>query len=144
MSAGTGITHSEKNASQKEEVTFLQIWIIPNRQNVAPRYDQLTLDPVNRHNKLEQILSPNPEDAGVWIHQDAWFHLGVFETDVKSSYQLKKSGNGVYAFVLKGSFKIGDQELNHRDGFGIWEVDSFELTSTTEYSEILLMEVPMG
>jgi redox-sensitive bicupin YhaK (pirin superfamily) len=144
MSAGTGITHSEKNASQKEEVAFLQIWIIPNRQNVAPRYDQLTLDPVNRHNKLEQILSPNPEDAGVWIHQDAWFHLGVFETDVKSSYQLKKSGNGVYAFVLKGSFKIGDQELNHRDGFGIWEVDSFELTSTTEYSEILLMEVPMG
>jgi redox-sensitive bicupin YhaK (pirin superfamily) len=144
MSAGTGITHSEKNANQKEEVKFLQIWIIPNRQNVAPRYDQLTLDPANRHNQLKQILSPNPEDAGVWVHQDAWFHLGIFDTDVKSSYQLKRSGNGVYAFVLRGSFKIGDQELSHRDGYGIWEVDSFELSSMSEDSEILLMEVPMG
>jgi hypothetical protein len=144
MSAGTGITHSEKNASQKEEVKFLQIWIIPNRQNVAPRYDQLTLDPENRHNQLKQILSPNPEDAGVWVHQDAWFHLGIFDADVKSSYQLKKSGNGVYAFVLRGSFKIDDQKLSHRDGYGIWEVDSFELTSLSEDSEILLMEVPMG
>jgi hypothetical protein len=144
MTAGTGITHSEKNASQKEDVKFLQIWIIPNEQNLVPRYDQLTLDPANRHNQLEQILSPNPKDAGVWIHQDAWFHMGIFDADINITYPFKKAGNGVYAFVLKGSFKIGNQELNHRDGYGIWEVNSFELTSLSEYSEILLMEVPMG
>ncbi|AUC79858.1 hypothetical protein CW736_11005 [Nonlabens sp. MB-3u-79] len=144
MSAGTGITHSEKNASQNEEVKFLQIWVIPNQQNVTPRYDQITLDPNNRRNQLEQILSPNPEDAGVWIHQDAWFHLGTFEKGIKSTYEINKSGNGVYAFVLKGSFKIGDQEMSHRDGLGIWEASSFELTSLSENAEILLMEVPLG
>jgi hypothetical protein len=144
MSAGTGITHSEKNASPKEEVKFLQIWVIPNQQNVTPRYDQITLDPKNRHNQLEQILSPNSEDAGVWIYQDAWFHLGTFEKGIKSTYEINKSGNGVYAFVLKGSFKIGDQEIKHRDGLGIWDTTSFELTSLSENAEILLMEVPLG
>ncbi|QJP35298.1 pirin family protein [Nonlabens sp. Ci31] len=144
MSAGTGITHSEKNASQKEDVKFLQIWVIPNQQNVTPRYDQITLDPKNRHNQLDQILSPNPEDAGVWIYQDAWFNLGTFEKGTKGAYEINKSGNGVYAFVLKGSFKIGDQEINHRDGLAIWDTSSFEWTSLSENAEILLMEVPLG
>lgn len=144
MSAGTGITHSEKNASQNEEVKFLQIWVIPNKQNVTPRYDQITLDPKNRHNRLEQILSPYSEDAGVWIYQDAWFHLGTFEKGIKSTYEINTSGNGVYAFVLNGSFKIGEQEIKHRDGLGIWDTSSFELTSLSENAEILLMEVPLG
>lgn len=144
MSAGTGITHSEKNASSKEEVKFLQIWVIPNQQNVTPRYDQITLDPKNRHNQLEQILSPNSEDAGVRIYQDAWFHLGTFEKGIKCAYEINKPGNGVYAFVLKGSFQIGDQEIKHRDGLGIWDASSFELTSLSENAEILLMEVPLG
>lgn len=143
MSAGTGITHSEKNASQKDEVKFLQIWVIPNKENVPPRYDQISLDPRNRKNHLEQILSPFPDDAGVWIHQDAWFHLGSFENDVKSTYKIKKAGNGIYAFVLKGSFKIEGQEINTRDGLGIWETDSFNLVALENDSEILLMEVPL-
>lgn len=143
MSAGTGITHSEKNASQKDEVKFLQIWVIPNKENVPPRYDQISLDPRNRKNHLEQILSPFPDDAGVWIHQDAWFHLGSFENDVKSTYKIKKVGNGIYAFVLKGSFKIEGQEINTRDGLGIWETDSFNLVALENDSEILLMEVPL-
>ncbi|AGC78500.1 hypothetical protein LX97_02823 [Nonlabens dokdonensis] len=143
MSAGTGITHSEKNASQNEEVKFLQIWVIPNKQNVSPRYDQITLDPANRKNQLEQILSPTPDDAGVWIHQDAWFHLGTFNKDVTTSYEIKKPGNGIYAFVLKGSFQIGDQEIHTRDGLGIWGTDSFDLAALEDHAEILLMEVPL-
>lgn len=143
MSAGTGITHSEKNASQNQEVKFLQIWVIPNKQNVEPRYDQITLDPANRKNQLEQILSPSENDAGVWIHQDAWFHLGSFDNKIKTCYDIKKTGNGVYAFVLKGSFKIGDQELHTRDGLGIWETDAFDLVTLEDDSEILLMEVPL-
>ena len=69
MSAGTGVQHSEYNKNADKEVKFLQIWVFPNKRNVAPRYDQITLDPAARHNKLQQILSPNANDEGVWIHQ---------------------------------------------------------------------------
>lgn len=143
MSAGTGIQHSEYNKNSDKLTKFLQIWVFPNKKNVTPRYDQITLDLKDRHNKLQQILSPNANDAGVWIHQDAWFHLGQFDKDIKSTYQFKKAGNGVYAFVIKGNFKINDQEVNERDGFGVWNTSKIDITALTANSEILLMEVPM-
>ena len=143
MSAGTGIFHSEKNKNNDQPTKFLQIWIYPNQKIVTPRYDQISLDVNDRRNKLQQILSPNADDAGVWIHQDAWFHLGTFDKDFSTDYQIKKSGNGVFAFVLKGDFTIGDVTLNERDGLGIWNTDSFKITANSEAAEILLMEVPM-
>jgi quercetin 2,3-dioxygenase len=143
MSAGTGIRHSEYNKNPDEQVKFLQIWIIPNKRDVAPRYDQITLDPEERHNRLQQILSPNPEDAGVWIHQDAWFHLGKFDKGVTADYPFKKEGNGLYVFVLKGDVSINNQELNTRDGLGIWNTDSVSIKANSE-AEFLLMEVPMA
>jgi len=142
MSAGTGIQHSEYNKNKDKEVKFLQIWVFPNKKNVTPRYDQITLNTADRHNKLQQILSPSAEDAGVWIHQDAWFHLGQFDTGKKSTYTIKRKGNGVYAFVLKGSLEINGQALEARDGYGIWDTDTIELTATAD-AEILLMDVPM-
>ena len=144
MSAGTGIYHSEYNRNKDQQVKFLQIWVFPNKRDVTPRYDQLTLDIKDRSNKLQQILSPNPEDAGVWIHQVAWFHLGRFDQGVKTEYSLKREGNGVYAFVLKGSFEILGQTVNQRDGLGLWEIKSFDLKATSPDSEILLMDVPMS
>lgn len=143
LSAGTGIQHSEYNRNQNQLVKFLQIWIFPNKKNVTPRYDQITLDVSQRHNKLQQIISPNESDEGVWIHQDAWFHMGTFDANIETNYQFKKSGNGVYAFVLKGDFMIEGQELSNRDGFGIWETNIITIESLSENSEILLMEVPM-
>jgi len=143
LSAGTGIQHSEYNRNQNQLVKFLQIWIFPNKKNVTPRYDQITLDVSQRHNKLQQIISPNESDEGVWIHQDAWFHMGTFDANIETNYQFKKSGNGVYAFVLKGDFIIEGQELSNRDGFGIWETNEIKIISKTGGSEILLMEVPM-
>jgi redox-sensitive bicupin YhaK (pirin superfamily) len=142
MSAGTGVQHSEYNKNRDSLVKFLQIWVIPNKQGVTPRYDQITLNPADRTNKLQQILSPNPKDAGVWIHQNAWFHIGDLEAGFKTIYNLHKKGNGVYAFLLSGKMNIGGQELETRDGFGIWDTDSFEI-SATENSEVLFMEVPM-
>ncbi|MBP6144882.1 MAG: pirin family protein, partial [Sediminibacterium sp.] len=127
MSAGTGIKHSEYNKNKDKPVKFLQIWVIPNKKNVTPRYDQITLDPTDRVNKLQQVLSPNPEDAGVWIHQDAWFHIGKFDQGFQSQYDIKKAGNGMYAFVLYGAFEIAGQKLNERDALGITEFDQFEL-----------------
>lgn len=143
MSAGTGIFHSEYNKNKDQLVKFLQIWVYPNKKNVTPRYDQITLNLEDRHNKLQQILSPNSEDEGVWIYQDAWFHIGKFDKDIATSYQLKKKGNGVYAFVLNGDFTIGGIELNQRDGLGIWDTNSFSVQANSEGAEILLMEVPM-
>lgn len=143
MSAGTGIFHSEYNKNKDQLVKFLQIWIYPNKKNVTPRYDQITLDLNDRHNKLQQILSPNPEDEGVWIHQDAWFHIGKFDKNFSTSYELKKPGNGIYAFVLKGDFTIGNIALNERDGLGIWDTNTIKITANSANAEILLMEVPM-
>jgi len=143
MSAGTGIYHSEYNKDREHRVKFLQIWVFPNKKNVEPRYDQITLHAEDRHNKLQQILSPNAGGEGVWIHQDAWFHLGKFDKGVNADYQLKQKGNGVYVFVLNGDVKINDQQLHTRDGYGIWDTDSFSITAETD-AEFLLMEVPMN
>jgi hypothetical protein len=142
MSAGTGIFHSEFNRNKDQILKFLQIWVYPNKKNVTPRYDQITLNIADRHNKLQQILSPNADDAGVWIYQNAWFHLGQFEKDFSMDYKIKEIGNGVYAFVLRGDITINDQQLQTRDGFGIWDIEKLSLVANTD-AEFLLMEVPM-
>ena len=144
MSAGTGITHSEYNKNSDRPVNFLQIWLFPKSQHVKPRYDQITLKTEDRLNKLQQILSPDPQDAGVWIHQDAWFHMGIFDEGFETKYQIRKSGNGVYAFVLKGSFTIDGTELSERDGLGISDADAVDIKSGQAGSEILLMDIPMN
>jgi redox-sensitive bicupin YhaK (pirin superfamily) len=142
LSAGTGITHSEYNKNTDKEVRFLQIWIYPKTRNVTPRYDQLIMKKEDRHNCFDQILSPSPDDEGVWIHQDAWFSLGEFEAGKSSSYTLHKTGNGIYLFIISGSLKINGITLDKRDGFGIWETDAISMEFIT-HSEALLMEVPM-
>jgi len=143
MSAGTGIFHSEYNFNKDREVKFLQIWILPDKKNVTPRYDQLTLNPEDRHNKLQQVLSPNAGDEGVWIHQNAWFHLGKLDEGFISDYCLKGEGNGVYVFILNGEAAVNNQELKDRDGFGIWDTETITIKANTE-TELLLMEVPMN
>ena len=142
MSAGTGIQHSEYNKSKDNQVKFLQIWVFPNKKNVTPRYDQITLKLEDRHNKLQQIVSPNADDAGVWIHQNAWFHLGKFDKGVTTDYTIKLKGNGLYIFNLNGTLKVNNQVLNSRDGFGIWGIEKVSLKADTD-TEFLIMEVPM-
>jgi redox-sensitive bicupin YhaK (pirin superfamily) len=142
MSAGTGIHHSEYNKNKDQRVKFLQIWVFPNQKKVTPRYDQITLNMEDRHNKLQQILSPNPEDEGVWIYQNAWFHLGKLDKGFSTDYPLKAQGNGVYAFILSGDVTIDGQTLSTRDGFGIWDTDKISITADSD-AELLLMEVPM-
>src|SRR5690554_849511 len=143
MSAGTGVTHSEYNKNKEKEVKFLQIWIFPNEKNVKPRYDQISLKDIEKENAFYQVLSPNKEDQGVWIHQDAWFHLGKFTKGSSDTYTVKKEGNGVYAFILEGEVSINGEVLSKRDGMGIWDTDNFEVKAT-EDARVLLMEVPMS
>jgi redox-sensitive bicupin YhaK (pirin superfamily) len=142
MSAGTGIRHSEYNKNKDSAVKFLQIWVFPDKKIVTPRYDQSTLNEKDRHNKLQQILSPNQDDEGVWIHQNAWFHLGKFDKGVNADYQFKQNGNGLYIFVLNGDINVDGQELNKRDVYGIWETDKVNIKPDSD-AEFLLMEVPM-
>ena len=144
MSAGTGVTHSEYNKNKDKPVKFLQIWIFPKEKDTKPRYDQITLDEKDRHNNFQQIVSPNADDAGVCILQDSWFHLGKFDKDFSLDYSIKKSGNGVYAFILKGDVVIDGNSLNERDGLGIWNTDQFSVKAISQDAEILLMEVPMS
>jgi len=142
MSAGTGIFHSEFNRNKNSQVKFLQIWLFPNQKNVKPRYDQITLNLDDRQNKLQQILSPDIDDEGVWIYQNAWFHLGKFDKGIGAVYDIRAKGNGLYVFVLSGDVTIGNQSLNARDGFGIWDVDSISIKPDSD-AEFLLMDVPM-
>lgn len=142
MSAGTGIEHSEYNHSKEYPVKFLQIWIIPNKQNVEPRYQQQAIDKEKTHNNFLQILSPNADDDGVWIHQNAWFHLASFDAGYNREYVLKDRNNGLYVFVLKGDVEVGSKLLHTRDGLGIVGEEHVSIKAATN-AEFLLMEVPV-
>ncbi len=141
MSAGTGLQHAEKNHSENDETSFLQIWVLPKDRNIKPRYDQKTFDPAERKNKIQTIVSPN-NDETVWINQDAWFSLTNLDEGKKVTYNLNKEGNGVYVFLLSGTLTVNGTQLNTRDGLGIWESEQVELEATSQ-AEVLLIEVPM-
>ena len=143
MSAGTGVEHSEYNKNQDSLVRFLQIWVFPRERNVTPRYDQITLEKGQATNTFQQILSPDPADEGVWINQDAWFSIGELEAGHEQSYTIKKDGNGVYVFVLEGSVEINGEQLDRRDGYGVWDADAFEVKASQD-ARVLLMDVPMN
>lgn len=144
MSAGTGVVHSEKNKNSDKQVKFLQIWVIPNKRNVQPRYDQKTFSNEEKQNKLLTVVSPlGTEDGGVQIHQDAWFSLGRLQKGTALNYEIKKEGNGVYAFLLEGDVTINEIVMNRRDGLGISEEAKLSITANAD-AELLLMEVPMN
>jgi len=142
MSAGTGVQHSEVNANKEEEINLFQIWIFPNKQNVTPRYDQIKYNQDELRNNLLQVVSPNPDDAGTWIHQRAWIHLAQMDTGTKIEYQLKENGNGVYILNIDGIFEIASQTLEKRDAIGVWETESIIITANKS-GRLLLIEVPM-
>ena len=142
MSAGTGVFHSEYNKNQQEEVKFLQIWMLPNKRDVTPRYDQITLETDKAQNQLQQILSPDPNDEGVWVHQHAWFHIGELEKGTELIYELRRQTNGIYAFILEGAARIEDHDLNKRDGLGVWDTEKVKIRALEDL-RVLLMDVPM-
>jgi redox-sensitive bicupin YhaK (pirin superfamily) len=143
MSTGTGVFHSEYNHNTDRDVKFLQIWLFPNQLNVTPRYDQITLDKTNRINRFQQVISPDEQGEGTWIHQDAWFNMGIFDKSITASYTVQKSGNGVYFFIISGSFEINGQQVGTRDGLGITGTSELTITALENNSEILVMDVPM-
>ncbi len=142
MSAGTGVRHSEFNPDQEKEAKFFQIWIFPDQLGYKPRYQQIKLKEEDRKNQWDQILSPNPDDKGVWIHQNAWFHRADLEAEKSLSYTLKDPSNGIFLMVMEGGIGIATEILNRRDAIGFWGEKDFEITAKTD-SQILIMEIPM-
>ena len=147
MSAGTGIQHSEFNASRDKDINLLQIWLFPKYRNVTPRYAQRSFLPEDRVNQLQTVVAPlgsEEEKAdAIGIHQDAWFSLGTLKEGIEKTYSVKKEGNGVYLFVIEGSVLVNDQPLSKRDALGLWDLETVSIKAETD-AEILVMDVPMS
>lgn len=142
MSAGTGVKHSEVNASATEDVNLLQIWVFPKEKNIAPRYDQKYFSPEGRANAWQTLVSPEKNSESLWVNQDTWFTRANFSKGTAKEYALHKNTNGVYAFIIEGDVTINGQKLNKRDGFGVWDVDKIKVEADSD-AEVLLIEVPM-
>jgi redox-sensitive bicupin YhaK (pirin superfamily) len=142
MSAGSGLYHSEYNASKTDEVNFLQIWVFPKERDIEPRYEQKAFDANDRKNKFQTVVSPEKTDGALWINQDSYFSLANLDKGTVVTYNVKHKGNGVYIFVLEGSVEAAGEKLDRRDAAGVEETDSVEITAGAD-SQLLLIEVPM-
>jgi len=142
MSAGSGLMHSEYNASAENELNLLQIWVFPKERDITPRYDQKMFNPELMKNSFLTLVSPEKSDDTLWINQDSYFSIGILDKGKTSEYKIKKNGNGLYIFVMNGSLTAGGDVLENRDGMGLEEINSVNIKAN-EDSKILLIEVPM-
>ncbi|ULQ55029.1 pirin family protein [Flavihumibacter rivuli] len=142
MSAGSGIQHSEFNASKTDPVNFLQVWVFPKLANIKPRYDQKTYNVEDRKNKWQVVVSPDEKDGALWINQDSLFNLADLQVGKSLEYQPRFNGNGVYFFVIEGEVEIAGQTLQKRDAVGVWDTNAMEVAAKTD-ARILAIEVPM-
>lgn len=142
MSAGSGIRHSEYNASHYDAVNFLQIWVFPKQQNIKPRHDQKTFDQTARKGEWQVVVSPKTEEGGVWINQDARMAMTKLDAGKEISFTPAFPGNGVYLFVLEGEVEAGGKKLGRRDGLGVSGMEQFTVKAETN-AELLAIEVPM-
>ena len=144
MSAGSGIEHSEVNASSQNSLTLFQLWIHSQRQDVTPRYEQKKIAPLLTDNTFTTIVKPKQEALkdDIWIHQQAYISIGNFSDQTQTKYSMQQNQNGVYIMVIEGSIVVADQTLQHRDAIGLWNTQSVDI-SITKNSKVLVVEVPM-
>ncbi len=143
MSAGSGVQHSEANASATDSVTLFQVWIFPKERNIKPRYDQKTFDVNARANNWQTVVSPIDADNALWINQDARFSLTNLQADKEITYSNGFKNNGVFLVVINGTVEVGGQQLNKRDALGISETEKFTVKAS-EDAELLAIEIPMN
>jgi redox-sensitive bicupin YhaK (pirin superfamily) len=145
MSAGTGVQHSEINGSVYEHLSLFQIWIMPNKQNVDPRYGQKTFDESERKNKLQTLVTSIDEDfeGSLKIHQDAIISRIDLDKDQFFKYELKSENHGVYVMNIHGNVLVDGNHLETRDSIGISETPLFEIKANDD-SGLLFIEVPMN
>jgi len=142
MSAGSGLRHEEYNIGD-EDVNFLQIWIEPKQQNIAPRYQRRSFPKEKRKNKLQTIVSNEEGQEHCWINQNAKLSLGCFDAGETIEYSFNPLNKCVYVFVMQGSLQANNETIGKRDGIGFWETGSITLLTEQE-SEFIVIEVPVN
>ena len=142
MSAGSGIRHSEYNASHYDPVTLLQIWIFPKQAGIKPRHDQRSFDAAVRDGQWQIVVSPRPEDQALKINQDARLALTRLKADTGLTYYSVFPGSGIYIFVLEGQVQADGKTLQRRDGLGITQAAEVSIDAVVD-SELLAIEVPI-
>ncbi len=143
MSAGTGVYHSEMNGSVKDRLNLFQIWILPNKEGVTPRYNQQAFNPEERKNKQQILVSPiNSELEGLKIHQDAQISRLDLDANQEFTYHVKSDNHGVYLMNISGDIIVEEETLTTRDAIGVSNTQEFKIQAHTN-SELLMIEVPM-
>lgn len=140
MSAGTGVLHSEYNPSQSEPVHFLQIWIEPNVQNVAPSYEEKHFDRDSKIGRLRLIVSPDGKDGSVSVHQDASVHAAILDGGDEVKYELA-SGRAAYVHLIRGRLSANGVALASGDALKV-SGESLVILSQAEDAEVLLFDLP--
>ena len=143
MSAGTGLTHSEYNDSATEAVNFLQIWVLPDKRNIAPRYGQKAFDPAARRDRFQLVVAPDIDDQAIWINQNAWFSLADPSAQSVIRYDTHGPAQGIYLFVIDGDVEVAGERLARRDGLGVAGERGIELHAMTD-ARLLAIEVPFA
>jgi redox-sensitive bicupin YhaK (pirin superfamily) len=140
MSAGTGVFHSEQNASSQLPVHFLQIWLLPDRPGHAPGYEQKAFPRAERQGRLRLIASPDGADGSVSVHQDVRLYVTNLAEREKAELPLAQ-GRHAWVQVARGTVKLGDQELSAGDGAALSEEAAVVLSGTAEPSEVLVFDL---
>jgi hypothetical protein len=144
MSAGSGIFHSEFNASKSEDLSLFQIWIFTNKKGLTPRYDQKKFDESERIGKWQLLVSPNGKSESLSINQSAFISMIEYSEEMNTDYQLKEQGNGVYFILIDGKAEIGEYVLEKRDAVAVWNFFESVEIRLHEKSRLLAIEVPMS
>ncbi|HAF56439.1 MAG TPA: quercetin 2,3-dioxygenase, partial [Thauera sp.] len=139
MSAGTGVRHSEFNASREHEVHFLQIWLVPDRKGVTPRYQQQHFSAAEKRGRLRLIISPDGADGSLSVHQDARVHAGLFDGDEAQRFELP-ANRFAYVHVALGAIKVNGQRLVAGDAVKLRGVRELSL-ARGEAAEVLLFDL---
>ena len=140
MSAGTGVRHSEFNASDTDPVHFLQIWLVPDRQGLEPSYEEKNFSPKDRQGKLTLIASANGKDDSVTIHQDANIYLSSLSPSDRLNYKIEPN-RAVWLQVATGAVKLNDRSLEAGDGAAITDEAEIAIAGSAADSEILLFDM---
>ena len=143
MSAGSGLTHSEFNASQTDPVNLFQIWVFPDKKNITPRYEQKMFEQADRQNKWQLLVSPDKKDEGtLWINQEAWFSRADLTEGQSLDYIFKGYDHGAYLMIIEGEAEVAGRLLGRRDAIGIADTQSFTIQARKN-TQIMLTEVPL-
>lgn len=143
MSAGTGIEHSEHNPSSENYLKLFQLWILPEKGGLPPRYEQKAFDSADRHNKLQLIVSPDASNNSLKIFQQAWLSLCDLEANQEITYQLHNPASGLFIFVIEGDLQSADQKFSKGDSLELSEISEPVKLQAKQNSQLLFIEVPL-